>query len=209
MIKAIVFDMDGVLIEAKDWHYEALNRALRLFGFEISRYDHLTTFDGLPTKRKLQILSAEHDLPARLHDFINEMKQHYTMELVNALCKPRFNHEYALSRLRAQGYRLAVASNSIRSTIEVMMHKAALEQYLDFTISNQDVTKAKPDPEMYTLAITRFGLSPQEVLIVEDNENGVRAAIASGAHVLQVQDVAEVTYQNIARRIAECERVAA
>lgn len=209
MIKAIVFDMDGVLIEAKDWHYEALNRALRLFGFEISRYDHLTTFDGLPTKRKLQILSAEHDLPARLHDFINEMKQQYTMELVNALCKPRFNHEYALSRLRARGYRLAVASNSIRSTIEVMMHKAALEQYLDFTISNQDVTKAKPDPEMYTLAITRFGLSPQEVLIVEDNENGVRAAIASGAHVLQVQDVDEVTYQNIARRIAECERVAA
>ena len=209
MIKAIVFDMDGVLIEAKDWHYEALNRALRLFGFEISRYDHLTTFDGLPTKRKLQILSAEHDLPARLHDFINEMKQRYTMELVNALCKPRFNHEYALSRLCAGGYRLAVASNSIRSTIEVMMHKAALEQYLDFTISNQDVTKAKPDPEMYTLAITRFGLTPQEVLIVEDNENGVRAAIASGAHVLQVQDVDEVTYQNIARRIAECERVAA
>lgn len=209
MIKAIVFDMDGVLIEAKDWHYEALNRALRLFGFEISRYDHLTTFDGLPTKRKLQILSAEHDLPAKLHDFINEMKQQYTMELVNALCKPRFNHEYALSRLRAQGYRLAVASNSIRSTIEVMMQKAALDQYLDFFISNQDVTKAKPDPEMYTLAITRFGLSPQEVLIVEDNENGVRAAIASGAHVLQVQDVDEVTYQNIARRIAECERVAA
>ena len=209
MIKAIVFDMDGVLIEAKDWHYEALNRALRLFGFEISRYDHLTTFDGLPTKRKLQILSAEHDLPARLHDFINEMKQQYTMELVNALCKPRFNHEYALSRLRARGYRLAVASNSIRSTIEVMMQRAALEQYLDFTISNQDVTKAKPDPEMYTLAITRFGLSPQEVLIVEDNENGVRAAIASGAHVLQVQDVDEVTYQNIARRIAECELVAA
>lgn len=209
MIKAVVFDMDGVLIEAKDWHYEALNRALRLFGFEISRYDHLTTFDGLPTKRKLQILSAEHDLPARLHDFINEMKQQYTMELVNALCKPRFNHEYALSRLRAQGYRLAVASNSIRSTIDVMMQKAALDQYLDFFISNQDVTKAKPDPEMYTLAITRFGLSPQEVLIVEDNENGVRAAVASGAHVLQVQDVDEVTYQNITRRIAECERVAA
>jgi beta-phosphoglucomutase len=209
MIKAVVFDMDGVLIEAKDWHYEALNRALRLFGFEISRYDHLTTFDGLPTKRKLQILSAERGLPSELHDFINEMKQQYTMELVNTLCKPRFNHEYALSRLRAKGYRLAVASNSIRSTIEVMMQRAALATYLDFTISNQDVTKAKPDPEMYTLAITRFGLSPQEVLIVEDNENGVRAAIASGAHVLQVQDVDEVTYQNIARRIAECQPVPA
>jgi len=47
-IRAILFDMDGVLIEAKDWHYDALNRALRLFGAEISRFDHLVTYDGLP-----------------------------------------------------------------------------------------------------------------------------------------------------------------
>src|ERR1700738_2790496 len=111
MIQAVIFDMDGVLIEAKDWHFEALNRALRLFGFEISRYDHLTTFDGLPTRRKLQILSTVHELPAELHDLINDMKQRYTMEIVNARCKPRFAHEYALSQLHALGYRLAVASN--------------------------------------------------------------------------------------------------
>ena len=56
-IKAVLFDMDGVLIDAKDWHYEALNKALGLFGMEINRYDHLNTFDGLPTKVKLQMLS--------------------------------------------------------------------------------------------------------------------------------------------------------
>lgn len=78
MIKAIIFDMDGVLIDAKDWHYEALNRALRLFGCEISRYDHLATFDGLPTKEKLNLLSKERHLPEKLHSFINEMKQRYT-----------------------------------------------------------------------------------------------------------------------------------
>lgn len=202
MIKAVIFDMDGVLIEAKDWHYEALNRALRLFGFEISRYDHLTTFDGLPTKRKLQILSTQHNLPVQLHGFINDMKQRYTMEIVNAQCKPRFNHEYALSRLKAEGYRLAVASNSIRNTIEVMMERAALAPYLDFIVSNQDVTKAKPDPEMYSLAIRKLGFAPSECLIVEDNENGIRAARASGAHVLEVEDVDDVTYRNIAERIA-------
>jgi beta-phosphoglucomutase len=97
MIKAVVFDMDGVLIEAKEWHYEALNRALRLFGLEISRYDHLTTFDGLPTRRKLEILSTRYHLPAALHQFINEMKQRYTMELVNAHCKPRFTNSYTLT----------------------------------------------------------------------------------------------------------------
>ncbi|HVH82361.1 MAG TPA: HAD family phosphatase [Stellaceae bacterium] len=207
MIQAIVFDMDGVLIEAKDWHYEALNQALRLFGFEISRYDHLTTFDGLPTRRKLQLLSAEGDLPSELHDFINEMKQRYTMEIVASKCKPRFVHQYALSHLRAEGYRLAVGSNSIRSTIETMMRQAELSEYLEFVVSNEDVTKAKPDPEMYNQAIERLGLSPTEVLIVEDNENGLRAARASGAHLLAVRSVDEVNYINISRRIAECNQL--
>ena len=55
MIKAILFDMDGVLIDAKEWHYEAFNKAINLFGLQISRYDHLRTFDGLPTKEKLKI----------------------------------------------------------------------------------------------------------------------------------------------------------
>jgi HAD superfamily hydrolase (TIGR01509 family) len=205
MIKAIVFDMDGVLIEAKDWHYEALNRALRLFGFEISRYDHLITFDGLPTRRKLQILSVQNHLPEELHEFINDMKQRYTMELVNAHCKPRFNHEFALSRLKAKGYLLAVASNSIRHTVEVMMQRAALDQYLEFVVSNEDVARAKPDPEMYNLAIKQFGITPKECLVIEDNENGIRAAISSGAHVLKVDDVAEVTFVNIVKKIAECE----
>ena len=70
-IKAIIFDMDGVLIDAKDWHYEALNRALKLFGYNISRYDHLVTFDGLPTRKKLEMLTREHGLPPSLHGFLN------------------------------------------------------------------------------------------------------------------------------------------
>ena len=69
MIKAVIFDMDGVLIDAREWHYEALNRALRLFGMEISRTDHLTTFDGLPTRRKLEMLSSTNGLPVELHGF--------------------------------------------------------------------------------------------------------------------------------------------
>ena len=76
-IKAVIFDMDGVLIDAKDWHYEALNRALELFGYTISRYDHLVTYDGLPTRKKLEMLTKERDLPKELHSFINEMKQQF------------------------------------------------------------------------------------------------------------------------------------
>ena len=204
-IKAIIFDMDGVLIEAKDWHYEALNKALGLFGMEISRYDHLVTYDGLPTKKKLEMLSMERGLPKGLHTFINDIKQQYTMEIVHARCKPRFYHEYALAKLKGEGYKMAVCSNSIRNTIEVMMQKASLDAYLEFCISNQDVMHGKPNPEMYNKAITKLGLTPGECIIVEDNENGVKAALASGAHLLKVKAVEEVNYQNINNRINQIE----
>ncbi|NBF00817.1 HAD-IA family hydrolase [Pseudomonas sp. Fl5BN2] len=209
MIKAVIFDMDGVLIEAKDWHYEALNKALNLFGHTISRHEHLTTFDGLPTSRKLDMLSVERDLPVKLHPFINEMKQMYTMEIVYSQCKPTFVHQYALSSLKNLGYKLAVASNSIRNTVEVMMEKSRLDQYLDLKLSNEDVANAKPAPDIYTKAIESFGLRPEECLIVEDNENGIRAARASGASVLVVQDVEEVNLDNITERIQQINAQAA
>ncbi len=200
-IKAVIFDMDGVLIEAKDWHYEALNKALNLFGMEISRYDHLVTYDGLPTKKKLEMLSTERGLPEELHTFINNMKQQYTMEIVYANCKPTFHHEFALSKLKNQGYKMAVCSNSIRNTIEIMMRKSALEQNFEFYVSNQDVKNGKPDPEMYNKAIKELGLNPKECMIIEDNENGIKAARASGAWVMEVDEVEDVNYQNIEKHI--------
>ena len=81
-IKAILFDMDGVLIDARDWHYDALNKALSHFGYLISRDSHLSTFDGLPTKDKLQILSKSKNLPFGLHSHINKLKQKYTIVIV-------------------------------------------------------------------------------------------------------------------------------
>ena len=203
VIKAVIFDMDGVLIEAKDWHYEALNKALKLFGHEINRYDHLVTYDGLPTMKKLEMLTVERGLPRSLHRFINDMKQQYTLDIVYANCKPTFNHQYALSNLKQRGYKLAVASNSVRDSVVTMMNKSALSEYLEFMLSNQDVEKAKPDPEIYTKAITDLGFTPSECLILEDNENGIKAARASGAHVLEIQTVHDVNFSNIMNKIKE------
>jgi beta-phosphoglucomutase len=203
MIRAVIFDMDGVLIDAKEWHYDALNQSLALFGYSISLQDHLTTYDGLPTKRKLEMLTEHQGLPRRLHHFLNEMKQQYTMDLVYARCRPSFQHEYALAERTRLGFRLGVASNSIRQTVEVMMDRAHLTRHLDLLLSNQDVKEPKPHPEIYTTAIRHFGLTPSEVVIVEDNENGIRAARASGAHVLVVRDVHDVNLDNILGRVRE------
>lgn len=204
-IKAVIFDMDGVLIDAKEWHFESLNRALHLFGMEISRYDNLVTYDGLPTRKKLEMLSQERGLPRALHAFINRLKQQYTMELVHQRCFPSFVHEYALSRLLSDGYRLVMCSNSIRDTVETMMMRAKLAQYFEFMLSNEDVRQAKPDPEMYVTAMKRLQLAPEETLILEDNPHGIEAARRSGAHLLEIVSVNDVNYQNILHRIREIE----
>jgi HAD superfamily hydrolase (TIGR01509 family) len=205
MIKAILFDMDGVLIDAKDWHYEALNRALGHFGYTISRESHLSTFDGLPTRQKLRMLSSSRGLPEALHDFLNALKQAYTLEISYQRCKPVFNHQYALSRLKKDGYKLAVCSNSVRQSIEAMMRLSSLSTYLDLIVSNQDVEKGKPDPEMYLKAMQSLNVEPNECLILEDNEHGIQAAVASGGHLLKIGVPDDVTYQAITTLISEVE----
>jgi len=147
------------------------------------------------------MLSVERGLPAQLHDFINQMKQQYTMEMVYSKCKPQYFHQYALSKLKKDGYKLAVCSNSIKSTVSLMMDKAKLSGYLDLQVSAQDVHVGKPDPEIYKLTMQRLGLSPDECLILEDNENGIKAALASGAHLLQILSIEDVNYQNIKSKI--------
>lgn len=204
-IKAVLFDMDGVLVEAKDWHYEALNRALDVFGLPISRSEHLSQYDGLPTRTKLKMLTEKKGLPPELHKFLHDLKQRYTTDIITTHCHPVFNVEYALSRLHAEGYKIAVCSNSIRASIEMMMKKSALLPYIDRIISNQDVKKGKPDPEMYQKAIAAFNLTPKECLILEDNENGIKAARASGANVLVIGTVADTNYVNIRGRINSIE----
>ena len=204
-IEAIVFDMDGVLIDAKEWHYHALNRSLENFGFSISRADHVTTFDGLPTAKKLEMLTRERGLPRGLHGFINEMKQLYTVEQIHLQCRPVFTHEYTLSKLKTAGYKLGLASNSIKSTVALMMQKSHLSAYLDVMLSNQDVTQAKPHPEMYLKAAEMLGVEPARCLVVEDNDNGIKAATAAGTHVLVVRSVHEVQLDRVMDAIRRVE----
>lgn len=192
-IEAIVFDMDGVLVDAREWHFLALNKALGLFGYTISPEEHKTDFDGLPTRRKLEILSSRNGLPLGMHDFINELKQKYTVELIHEFCRPSFQHQYTLKQLKIEKYRLGLASNSIMATITLMMEKTALSEYLDVVVSAENVTQGKPSPEIYQKIFSDLKLEACQVVVVEDNENGIKAASLSGAHVFEVEDPSMVS----------------
>ena len=196
-ITCVLFDLDGVLVDATEWHYEALNRALGLFGFDITRYEHLSSYNGLPTRRKLEMLSVEKGLPVALHPMLNRLKQVYTRDEILTRCRPLFEKEYMLSRLRREGYRLAVCSNSIRDALHLMIERSGLAEYFDLLISNEDVAQPKPDPEAFVTAMARLGVTADNTLIVEDSPHGLEAARRSGAHVCRVSGCAEVDYARV------------
>lgn len=193
-IACVLFDLDGVLVDATEWHYEALNRSLRLFGTEITRYEHLSTYNGLPTRTKLEMLSVEKGLPKALHGLVNRVKQVYTREEVLTRCRPVFEKEYMLARLKREGYVLAVCSNAVHDSVALMIDQSGLCPYLEFFLSNEDVATPKPDPAIYVEAMRRLGVTPAETVIVEDAPAGVEAARRSGAHVCQVSGFSEVDY---------------
>ena len=152
------------------------------------------------------MLSLEYGLPVELHSFLNTLKQRFTHEIVQRKCRPLFIHENALSKLKFLGYKMAVCSNSVRHSVELMMDKSSLMPYLDLLISNEDVVEGKPSPEMYLKAMSDLDVSPEECLILEDNPNGIRAAKASGGHLMIINEVYDVNIEAILKRIGEIEQ---
>jgi beta-phosphoglucomutase len=205
-IEAVLFDLDGVLVDATEWHYEALNRALGLFGYAISRYEHLTSYNGLPTRKKLEMLSLEKGFPKGLHALTNKIKQKYTREEILRNCRPVFEKEFMVHQLKREGYKLGVCSNAIRESVELMLRGSGLWELFDFVASNEDVKNAKPDPEIYLGAFKRLGLQPKQCLIIEDASHGVEAAKRSGANLCQVAGFAEVDYTRIKTSLEAVEK---
>ena len=191
-IKAIIFDMDGVLIDAKQWHYEALNLALKPHGFEISEDEHIRTYDGLPTRKKLELLSRRKGLDESKHDEIHALKQAYTIDTIQSKCQPNPAHLEVVKALKAEGYLLCVCTNSVRRTTQLILSLAGLEPYLEFSLTSDEVRVPKPSPEIYEAAMERLGVSAAETLIFEDNPYGIQAARASGAKVALVSEPSDI-----------------
>lgn len=204
MITTIIFDLDGVLTSTRELHYEALNNALRQFDdkYVISRDEHLSTYDGLPTSKKLSLLTCNKNLPERYHHLVWKKKQDETIKLLKEM-KPDYRIIHMLSELHQKGYRLLCASNSIRETLKLTLLKKGFLEFIDFYISNQDVILPKPHPQIYMKTMIKAGVSPRETLIIEDSHHGRRAALESGAHLLGVENPNSLNLEKIMTRIKE------
>ena len=204
MSKLIIFDLDGVLIESRELHYQSLNDALHSIDpkFVISRDEHLSVYDGLNTTKKLKMLSESKGLPLDYHDVVWQRKQLATFDLIKKF--PVDNKLVDIfDKLKAAGYLIAVASNSIRETVKLSLLKIGVMEYVDFYVSNQDVSQPKPYPEMYWQCMTALKALPKNTLIVEDSHIGRQGALDSGAHLLAVEDSNDVTWNKISNKLHE------
>jgi HAD superfamily hydrolase (TIGR01509 family) len=198
MIKLIIFDLDGVLVEAKNIHFEAFNKALGEYA--ISWDEHLSIYDGLKTNQKLDMLHERKGLPKEQFTNIWNNKQKYTLEALSNLKKDEILYS-TIQNLSLDGYKLAVCSNSIRKTVLTVLSKLGIIEFFDLILSNEDVKNSKPHPEIYWKAISEMSCLPEETLIVEDSPYGLLSASRSKSHILRVGNPKEVTYINIKNKI--------
>ena len=199
MIKLVVFDLDGVLVDARELHYQALNEALDAIGgdkYVINREEHLSTYDGLSTSKKLNMLTEAKGLPEELHDAVWRLKQEKTIQIIDNFT-PDTRMINILRRLRSDGYMIACATNSIRETAKLQLIRRGFFEHIDFLYSNQDVNKPKPSTEIYLRCMLRASVDPDETVIVEDSHHGRKAALSSGAHLCAVKNSEDVEYNKI------------
>lgn len=201
MIKLIISDFDGVLLDLKEIHFEALNRALLSVDekYVITPEEHVKTFDGLSTKRKLTLLTELKGFPVESANAVNELKQKFTVDLLADFQKVNHNIKYVIECLKEEGYLFYVASNAIRHTVDLGLEKLGITHLVDKVYSNQDVRVSKPNPEIYLKCMVEASVGPSETLIIEDSKHGREAAVLSGAHVCGVDNSFDFTHTRISR----------
>ena len=200
----IVFDLDGVLVDACEWHRLALNKALKeICDYEIPLEEHYNEYNGIPTKKKLQKLSEKGIVSLKDHIKINELKQEITIDIIKEQCYLRKEKIELLLWIKENGMMTACFTNSIRKTATMMLEKTGVYNLFDVVLTNEDVKKPKPDPEGYFAVLDTLNTKPTRAIIVEDSPKGLEAARKSGCSVIKVNNPDEVNIDLIKGKIQE------
>lgn len=180
MLKAIIFDMDGVLLDSETLHYRVIHDMMTERGYTYT-VKHLQKYCGVPEEKiwepLLKELGGEHDDPRQAQE---EHWKRYRQQLAQSGL-PRFpGTGSCLRALKQQGYRLAVASASASTVIYDYMNQLGYTDYFDCIVSAQFCAHGKPEPDVFLLASKQLGVPPRDCLVVEDSRNGMIAAERAG-----------------------------
>jgi beta-phosphoglucomutase-like phosphatase (HAD superfamily)/dTDP-glucose pyrophosphorylase len=202
MNNAFIFDLDGVLIDSKEIHFDSLNLALLEINkqYVISKKEQASTFEGLSTKAKLDILSYSKGLPKELHNVIWEKKQIYSSNMFRVFEKDE-DLINLFKLIKSFNIKIGVASNAIRDTVVGSLKSLGVYSLVDYALSNEDVSNPKPNPEIYESMISLLGSSPEKTVIFEDSEIGQAAAKASLANLFPVTERKDISLHYISKAI--------
>lgn len=202
MLRAIIFDLDGVLVESKELHFNALNLALANVNskYIISQEEQDTIYEGMTTKSKLDLLTHLKGLPKELHQYVWQLKQEYSAAMFESLeSDPELIDIF--KNISDDGFKIGVASNSIRDTLTNCLQSLGIWRYIDVSLSNEDVNNPKPNPEIYNKCMAMLGVLPENAIIFEDSNIGREAARASGGHLVEVESRADLTMRFVRNKV--------
>ena len=194
-IKALLFDLDGVLVDAMAWHEEAFLAAVRVAGLALTAEEHRAAFAGLPTKQKLQRLVEQGKLPASKVAAVAAVKQALTQTYIEQRATPDRSRQYLLQHFKSAGYLLGCVTNCIKHTTTEVLTRTQLLPLLDIVVTNEDVKEPKPSKAPYLRACELLHLQPGETLAFEDHDLGVTAAYNAGCAVRQIHAFDELTIE--------------
>jgi HAD superfamily hydrolase (TIGR01509 family) len=205
---AVIFDMDGVLIDSEPLHYQVLNRVLRDSDNYTLNEAENDEFLGTTTEAMFATLIPRHKLHLQVSDYVGV----YESALLDALQQPLTPQpgvRALIDACRARKVALAVASSSKRTWVVTTLRSLDLSNCFPVVVTGDDVSRGKPDPEIYLLTATRLGIRPERCLAIEDAPNGVASAYRAGMSVLGVRTpyTAHLQLEGVVRTVDSLEDV--
>lgn len=181
MIKAIITDFDGTLVDTFEANLATYQKVLGDRGVALSREKYKECF-GLRFDAFMDVLGVEGD---QLRHRIKEAKTALYPTFFEKLAPNTVLINF-LTTMKATGVKIAIASTARKENLMNVLGYLGLKDSFDLIIAGVNVSKGKPDPEIYTLTMSQLGVSPDEVLIFEDSQVGLQAAEASGAKYFKI-----------------------
>ncbi len=183
-MRAIIFDMDGVLLDSEPLHFEATRELLAEHGVSYAPADD-ENFYGCTDRDVFTALKARYGLAAAERELAEDWIQR-VVALLPGRASPLAGVPEVLVQLRARGVRLALASSSAPAIVETTLAALRVSGFFEVRVSGHEVANGKPSPDIFVEASRRLGLDASECLVIEDSMNGLRAALAAGMRCVVV-----------------------
>ena len=185
--EAVIFDMDGVLVNSEPWHYEIECDLFKRLGLDVPEEVHLT-YIGTAGDHMYTDLKSRYDIPMTLSELIDwdsEIRIEIFKQMKGIIPNPGLVN--LLEGLKASGIKLAVATSSVPGIVRIILEKCSIDSYFESIVTTEEAGKSKPAPDVFLMAANNLGVLPENCAVFEDSFNGIKAAKDAGMFCIAYQ----------------------